>query len=91
VPVFLSNGGNLVGVGKAFHVDHFGTLVTAEHVVSEVRGNLDLGRFEPNSEKRFDLAPTDARPFIRLGGIMVFGHAPLPEGMLVGVKSVRRR
>jgi serine protease Do len=89
VPVLLSNGEHLIGSGTAFHVDHFGTLVTADHVISAIREGKDFGQFEPNVEKRFDLPPTNSRPFVWLGGIMVFGHAALPEGMLVGVNSVR--
>lgn len=89
VPVFLSNGEHLIGSGTAFHVDHFGTLVTADHVVSAIREGRDFGNFEPNTEKLFDLAPTNSRPYIWLGGVMVYGHAPLPEGMLVGVDLVR--
>lgn len=90
VPVFLSRaGGQLVGAGTAFHVDHWGTLVTADHVIEEMRESVKFKEFVAGDEQQVETSPFGLQAHILLGGIAGYGTYRLPEGMITRVVSVR--
>jgi serine protease Do len=90
VPVFLAAGvGPLIGIGTAFHVDHWGTLVTADHVIEGLRERVKFGPFREDEQQTYEMGPTDLHPFVVFGGVVVYGRARLPDGMVARISMVK--
>lgn len=85
-PVFRSDpDGRLFGMGTAFHVDCWGTLLTAEHVVDFLTAPLLMGRYNAG-EDRASLNE-GAVVFLGLGGV-IFGDLPIPNWALQRVAGI---
>lgn len=90
VPVFLDNGqGVIVGAGTAFHIDNWGTLLTADHVIEDIRSTHPPIAFRPETEELRHFGPTDAHAYVLLGGVLAYGTARLPDGLVQLVTSMR--
>jgi len=90
VPVLLNDAdGVMKGMGTAFHIDGWGTFLTADHVVESVRQRST--RTPPHKdEKRFTYGATDVYPVLLLGiGLVLGGPIEVPPEALALVASVR--
>lgn len=88
VPVFLRDGdGTLYGAGTGLLVDHWGTVLTADHVIEDMRTGKIGGRGQGGSTD-FVFNPDDLHAVVQLGVGLVYGTMGLPPGALSSVKSV---
>ena len=89
VPILLNDVDGITrGMGSAFHVDSWGTFMTADHVIASVRGRSKrVGR--RGAEIRFDIEHEDVTPMLLLGMGLVFGKPVVPAGALARVASIR--
>lgn len=79
VPVFQRNpDGTAVGMGTAFHVDGWGRLLTADHVIDFIR-NQHHRQIAPDAEIAVDIERTP-HASVLLGYGVVFGTCSIPEG-----------
>lgn len=88
VPVFMnnSNGQQVQGMGTAFHVDSFGTFLTADHVIEPVRQHLQN---KPGAtEMNFSYGPHDVYPFLLYGIGFVYGSVGVPDEAIAVVGSM---
>jgi len=77
VPVFLRNfGGSTIGVGTAFHVDGWGRLLTADHVVDSIRSGC-LDQIEPDALIELDITRSSHAVVLLSYGV-VFGTVGIP-------------
>jgi len=75
VPVFRRNlNGDVFGMGTAFHIDGWGTFLTAYHVIDFAMKSSYL----PNKEG-ISLHPTDEHPLLFLGMGLAYGTPTIPE------------
>lgn len=88
-PVFKrSLDGSLQGLGTAFHIDGWGTLLTADHVVDFVRDESPGHVIKP--DVRTDLDPTVTPHAVALLGIgLVFGTVAIPDGAFAPALEIR--
>ena len=89
VPVLLNEvDGVTKGMGTAFHIDGWGTFLTAEHVIESVRTR---SKRIPGSgdEIRFDIGHPDVCPILLLGMGLVYGKPAVPRDALARVTSMR--
>lgn len=78
VPVFLRNpDGSAVGVGTAFHVDGWGRLLTADHVVDHIRTH-HLDQIAPDTLIEVDINRS-SHAAVLLGYGVVFGTVGIPS------------
>ncbi|AXI02437.1 S1 family peptidase [Aquirhabdus parva] len=87
VPVLLKDANRLIGMGTAFHVDGWGTFLTADHVIDAARKHV---RPSTNSEEvNFLYEGSDIYPILLLGirGV-VFGRFKIPDKALASVASI---
>ncbi|WP_137009961.1 S1 family peptidase [Aquitalea aquatilis] len=78
VPVFLRNpDGSAEGVGTAFHVDGWGRLLTADHVVDRIRTH-HLDQVSPDTLIEVDITRS-SHAAVLLGYGVVFGTAAIPS------------
>lgn len=78
VPVFLRNpDGSAVGVGTAFHVDGWGRLLTADHVVDHIRAH-HLDQIAPDAVIQVDITRS-SHAAVLLGCGAVFGTVGIPS------------
>lgn len=89
VPVLLNDvDGITQGSGSAFHIDGWGTFLTADHVVESVRRRSKRTR-GTGGEIRFDVTDLDVCPTLLLGLGLVFGRPAVPPQALARVASIR--
>lgn len=85
-PVFRRDEeGRLFGVGTAFHVDCWGTLLTAEHVVDFLSAQLLSGRSNAGGGRASH--NESAVVFLGLGGV-IFGEVSIPTWALQQVAGI---
>lgn len=78
VPVFQRDlDGSVRGVGTAFHVDGWGRLLTADHVVDCIRAR-HLRQIQPDARINADIAKSPHSTLL-LGYGVVFGTVAIPE------------
>lgn len=78
VPVFLRNpDGSAKGVGTAFHIDGWGRLLTADHVVDEIRTRY-ADQIAPDTLVEIDIAQS-SHAAVLLGFGVVFGTVRIPD------------
>lgn len=78
VPVFLRNpDGSAVGVGTAFHVDGWGRLLTADHVVHQIRAD-HLDQIAPDTLLEVDITRSSHAAVLLSYGV-VFGTVGIPS------------
>lgn len=89
VPVFFgADDASLIGMGTAFHLDHWGQMITADHVIDQMRPmsrTLATGKL---ADVEVKLSPGDTQAFVLLGHGVVFGRVPITPQMMPHVKSV---
>lgn len=84
LPIFRgTNEGRLYGMGTSFHIDGWGTLMTAEHVIDFLRAGYDL---DPSQTTVFDPVHTD-HPLAMLGLGVVFGEVGVPQHAFARITS----
>lgn len=84
VPVFwLRPDGSLQGLGTAFALDPWGTLASADHVISDFRLNREYER------RRYPSAPTDDAIVVLLGMGLVLGQVGVPPKFMPPVQGLR--
>ncbi len=89
VPVLLNDiDGTTKGMGTAFHIDGWGTLLTAEHVVERVRrhGSQTSPR---RAESLVAYDASDVYLVLLLGYGLIYGRRGVPAEALAVVASVR--
>lgn len=87
VPVFLRYpDGSTVGVGTAFHVDGWGRLLTADHVVDHLR-TLHLDQIAPDTLIEVDVSRS-SHAAVLLGYGLIFGTVGIPEACWAPVGQV---
>jgi len=87
VPVFLRNpDGSAVGVGTAFHVDGWGRLFTADHVVDHIRTHY-LDQIAPDALIEVDITRSPHAAVLLSYGI-VFGTVGIPGSCWAPVNRV---
>lgn len=78
VPVFLRNpDGSAKGVGTAFHIDGWGRLLTADHVVDEIRTRC-ADQIAPDTLVEIDIAQS-SHAAVLLGFGVDFGTPRIPD------------
>lgn len=78
VPIFQFNpDGSALGLGTAFHVDGWGRLLTADHVVEEIRTD-NSGQVEPDMLLEIDITRS-AYAAVLLGQGLVYGKYRIPR------------
>lgn len=89
VPVLVSDEDQTVrGMGTAFHVDGWGTFLTADHVIYQVRHRstwAEAAKQEAASSQAF----TNDPPVLLLGYGIAYGRTGLPADALAIIKSMR--
>ncbi len=89
VPVFLNDvDGVTKGMGSAFHIDGWGTFLTADHVIEPVR-RQSRRVSGSGGEIRFEIEHADRCPMLLLGMGLVFGKPAVPPAALARVASIR--
>jgi serine protease Do len=89
VPVLLNDAdGVMRGMGTAFHIDGWGTFLTAAHVVDAVRNHAKPGSTKGN-EKQFSFGPHGVHAVLLLGMGLVFGTMGVPDEALALVSGIR--
>ncbi len=96
VPVFFNyTDGEMEGMGTAFHVDYWGNLITAHHVIERAPGNLKLPErklddlAEPLSRHPSQAKESEAGLLVWLGtGLVACGAptTPLPSNAIAAVE-----
>jgi len=87
VPVFQrSPDGSTVGVGTAFHVDGWGRLLTADHVVDHVRTH-HLDQIAPDTLIEADITRS-SHAAVLLGYGLVFGTVSIPHKCWAPIEKV---
>ena len=87
VPVFRSDPeGNIAGLGTAFHVDGWGTFLTADHVVDLLRGP---GPFDPNILIEREASTLGDAAVLMLGAGLVFGRVGVPPTLWAPISGVQ--
>jgi serine protease Do len=88
LPVFRRDpDGSVLGIGTAFHVDGWGGLLTADHVVDFMRDHLPPGSLKPGMIDYPDAARTP-HATVLLGIGVVFGTISIPETAFAPIGSV---
>jgi serine protease Do len=89
VPVLLNDGDGLTrGMGTAFHVDGWGTFLTADHVIDFVRQRSKQVSTS-RGDVRYEMAHRDVCPILLFGMGLVFGKPPIPADALGYVTAIR--
>lgn len=88
VPLFLAAGEQFVGAGSAFHVDFWGNLLSADHVISDMRARHRLAASSSGQNVNFKFGPDDWHSYVINGVGLVFGTVGLPPGAISLVRSV---
>jgi serine protease Do len=89
VPVLLNDvDGVTKGMGTAFHIDGWGTFLSADHVIESVRRRSK--RVAGNGEEiRLEIEDLDLCPTLLLGMGLVYGQPAVPPSALARVTSMR--
>jgi serine protease Do len=88
VPLLLKDFDNTIrGMGTAFHVDGWGTFLTAYHVIEAVRMHSKASNTNEN-EQTFTFSPSDVYPILLLGIGVVYGQVRVPEKALSLVGNI---
>jgi len=89
VPVLLNDiDGVTQGIGTAFHIDGWGTFLTADHVIESVR-RRSVRAASSGEEIRLEIGYTDICPMLLLGMGLVYGQPGIPLSALARVASIR--
>jgi serine protease Do len=89
VPLLLHDiDGVTKGIGSAFHIDGWGTFLTADHVIESVRGRSKRGAGS-GGEILFEIEHPDVCPILLLGIGLVYGQPAVPPSALARVTSIR--
>ncbi len=89
VPVLLNDvDGITKGMGSAFHIDGWGTFLTADHVIDSVRGRSKRVAVS-GGEIHLELEDLDVCPILLLGIGLVYGQPTVPRSALAHVTSIR--
>ncbi|GAA4789468.1 serine protease [Lysobacter hankyongensis] len=87
VPVFQRNpDGSALGVGTAFHVDGWGRLLTADHVVDYTR-ERHLSQIQPDSLIQVDISQSP-HAAVLLGYGLAFGTVGIPEACWAPINRI---
>ncbi|WP_276656659.1 serine protease [Thauera aminoaromatica] len=87
VPVFRREpDGTTVGLGTAFHIDGWGALLTADHVVEHTRERYSKA-LKPNALIEMDIDQS-SHAAILLGYGLVFGTVALPEACWAPISRI---
>lgn len=87
VPVFRREpDGTTAGLGTAFHIDGWGTLLTADHVVEHTR-ERHLKELKPNALIKVDIAKS-SHAAVLLGYGVIFGTVVLPEACWAPISRI---
>lgn len=87
LPVFLRNpDGSAVGSGTAFHVDGWGRLLTADHVVEQIR-DPHLNQIARDAQIEVDLLRS-SHAAVLLGYGLVFGTVGIPDACWAPIQRV---
>lgn len=87
LPVFLRNlDGSAVGCGTAFHIDGWGRLLTADHVVEEVRAPY-LNQIARDAEIKVDVL-RNSHAAVLLGYGVVYGTVGIPDECWAPIQRV---
>jgi serine protease Do len=88
VPVLLNDvGGVTRGMGTAFHIDGWGTFLTADHVIESVRRQSK--RLAGNGDEVcLEMEHPDVCPILLLGAL-VYGQPEVPPNAFARVTSLR--
>ena len=90
VPVLLNDvDGVTKGMGTAFHVDGWGTFLTADHVINSVRKRTKQIASSGGEEIRLEIPHPDICPILLLGIGIVFGQPGVPSEALALVEKIR--
>ncbi|HEY6166499.1 MAG TPA: serine protease [Verrucomicrobiae bacterium] len=88
VPVLMKDADDVMeGMGTAFHIDGWGTFLTADHVIEPVRRHSQRTPSD-GDEKRFTFGPSDVYPVLLLGFGLVYGQVRVPKEALSFVASI---
>lgn len=88
LPVFLRNSdGSAVGYGTAFHIDGWGRLLTAEHVVADIRVPYS-NQISPDAQIKVDVL-RNSHAAVLLGYGLVYGTAGIPDECWAPVQQVQ--
>jgi len=86
VPVFRrTKNGSVFGMGTAFHVDGWGTFITADHVIDFARSHSTTSANISNIERN----PDDEHALLLLGTGVVFGTCTIPQEAFVFAEEIR--
>lgn len=89
VPVLLNDGDGLTrGMGTAFHIDGWGTFLTADHVIDSVRQRSKHVSSGPG-DARYEMPHRDLCPILLFGMGLVFGKPPVPADALGYATAIR--
>jgi serine protease Do len=89
VPVLLNDvDGVTKGMGTAFHIDGWGTFLTADHVIESVR-RRSKRLVGTEDEIRLEIEHPDVCPIILFGLGLVYGQPVVPREALGRVTSMR--
>lgn len=87
VPVLLVDADGITrGMGTAFHVDGWGTFLTADHVVDAVRQGAKITPSK-NEGVHCELHRSAPRPILLLGGL-VYGQPIVPDEALARIAGI---
>jgi len=85
VPIFKRDlKGDLLGMGTAFHIDGWGTFLTADHVIDFAREN---SKFSKNWKELLPISTGD-HPILFLGLGLVYGSPTIPVEAFSVVKHI---
>lgn len=88
VPILLrESDGRLKGMGTAFHIDGWGTFITADHVIDAVRKNVKHTKV--NQEVHFISESLETHPILLLSAGVVCGRAKYPNDAVAVIKRIR--
>ena len=87
VPVLLNDEGVIKGMGTAFHVDGWGTFLTADHVIASIRQQTKAIP-DGNGNVRHEIRHPDLCPTLLLGLGLVYGQPRVPEAALALVTDI---
>jgi serine protease Do len=89
VPVLLNDvDGITKGMGTAFHIDGWGTFLTADHVIESVR-RRSMRAASSGDEIRLEIGHPDMCPILLLGIGLVYGQLEVPPSALARVVSIQ--
>jgi serine protease Do len=85
VPIFKRDlKGDILGMGTAFHIDGWGTFLTADHVIDFARENPKLS----SDWKNIPPVSTEDHPILFLGMGSIYGSVTIPDEVFLLVEHI---